>query len=71
MLDIPPPPWKSGTLIKQADGDQCGVVIETYYFNDNDAKLHDEEWLIRVLVDEKIVEGWEHDWEDWESINSN
>jgi hypothetical protein len=71
MHDIPDPPWKAGTLIKHPWDKQYGVVIESFYFDDKDAKLHDEKWLIHVLVDEEIVEGWEFDWEDWILINNS
>ena len=67
--NIPDPPWETGTLLKHIETGCCGVVIENWYFDDRDAKIHGEEWLTRVLINEKIVEGWEFDWEDWIQIS--
>ncbi len=66
---IPDPPILPGALIKNADTDQCGVVIATYFFDDDDAHEYNESWLIKVLVDEKIEEGWYPEWDDWDVIN--
>ena len=70
MLDpLPSPQWDAGTLIKHEEEHRYGVVIASYYFDDENARLDNEEWLVRVLVNEEIIEGWQFDWDDWESIS--
>ncbi len=68
-MTYPDAPLEIGTLLKHEDTSEIGVIVEAYYFDDKQAKKYQEFWLLRVLVEGKIVEGWLQDWDEWEVIN--
>ena len=62
-------PLEIGTLLKNEDNNDIGVIIDAYYFDDTESKKYNEYWLLQVLIKGKILEGWLQDWDEWKVIN--